>query len=96
MGAPRYARFLRNEYTEQYRAAGAPVLPAVLQQVAARDIIEAALKQESPSFYPLYAGQGVGMIDAVPDAGEIVRAIVVEAGTALTRAAAVVRLAEPV
>jgi nitronate monooxygenase len=74
-----YARFLRNEYTKQYRQSGAPVLPPVLQQMAARDIVEAAVKQEVPSFYTLYAGQGVGSIDTVPAAGDVVRSVIAEA-----------------
>ncbi len=82
-----YARFLRNEYTEGYRASGAPVFPPVLQQIAARDIIEAAAKQGNRDFYPLYAGQGVGMIDSVPDAADIVRGIVSEARETIARMA---------
>ena len=39
-----YARFLRNDYIEEYRTSGAAVFPAVIQQLAARDIMEAAAK----------------------------------------------------
>ena len=79
-----YARFLRNEFIEQYRASGAPVLPPMVQYMAARDIIEAAARQGRPEFYPLYSGQGVGMIDSVPPAATIVRAFVEEARSAIS------------
>jgi nitronate monooxygenase len=79
-----YARFLRNDYTTQYREAAAPVLPPVVQQLASRDIIEAALRQEVSALYPLYAGQGVGMIDTIPSAGQIVRDVIAEARQALS------------
>jgi nitronate monooxygenase len=82
-----YARFLRNEYIEQYRSSGAPVYPPVVQQFASRDIVEAARERRNPDFCPLYAGQGVGMIESVPSAGEIVRAVVEEAQRAMRAAA---------
>lgn len=88
-----YARFLRNTYTEEYRSSGAPVLPAVMQQLAARDIFTAAAEQQVSEFFPLYAGQGVGMIENSPDAAEIVRAVVREARAALGEIAARVQLA---
>ena len=81
-----YARFLRNEYTEEYRASGAPVFPPVLQQMAARDIVEAAAKQGVPGFYTLYAGQGIGLIETIPSAGEIVRSVITEARQAIQSA----------
>jgi nitronate monooxygenase len=82
-----YARFLRNLYIEEYRASGAPVYPPVLQQFASRDIVEAAASGRIREFYPLYAGQGVGMIDRVRPAAEIVRAVMDEAQDALQTAA---------
>ena len=82
-----YARFLRNEYTDQYRESGAPVLPPILQQMVVRDILEAAVKQDRPAYYTLYAGQGVGLIDTIPSAGEVVRSVVTEARDAIRSAA---------
>lgn len=74
-----YARFLRNRFLDEYRSSGAPVFPPVAQQLAARDIVEAAAKNGDPSFYPMYAGQGVGAIDGIPAAGDVVRTSVAEA-----------------
>lgn len=87
-----YARFLRNAYIEEYRSSGAPVFPAVLQQVAAADITAAAASKKERELYPLYAGQGVGMIDDVPSAGEIVRSVVAEARRLATDLRSIVRV----
>lgn len=87
-----YARFLRNDYIESYRTSGAPVFPAVLQQLASRDIVEAALEQQVAALYPMYAGQGVGMIDTIPRAAEIVRSVIAEAREALESAPSRVRV----
>ena len=80
-----YARFLSNEYIEDYRRSGAPVFPAVVQQLAARDIVEAAAKTANPAFYPMYAGQGVGAIDQIPGAADVVRTTVSEARQVIER-----------
>jgi nitronate monooxygenase len=74
-----YARFLRNQYLEEYRSSGAPVFPTVVQQVAVRDIVEAAGKRADAGWYPMYAGQGVGAVDDLPAAGDVVRTSVAEA-----------------
>ncbi len=86
-----YARFLRNEYIEEYRASGAPVFPALLQQLASRDVIEASAKQGTAAFYTIYSGQGVGAIDAVPPAADIVRSMVTEARATLASVSSRVR-----
>ena len=78
-----YARFLTNAYIEEFRASGTSPLPPVIQQMAARDIIEAAAKQRNASLFPLYAGQGVGMIDDIPSASAVVRSMVDEARATL-------------
>jgi nitronate monooxygenase len=77
-----YARVLRSPYTEEYRASGAPVLPVVQQAVAA-DITAASAAKGTGDFYPMYAGQGLGMIRDIPSAGDVVRAVVAESERAL-------------
>jgi nitronate monooxygenase len=74
-----YARFLRNTYLEDYRSSGAPVFPTAVQQLAVRDIVDAAAKKADPSWFPMYAGQGVGAIDHIPAAADVVRTSVAEA-----------------
>ena len=78
-----YARFLTNTYIEEFRASGTSALPPVVQQMASRDIIEAAGKQGNASLFPLYAGQGVGLIDNIPSAGAVVRSMIDEARATL-------------
>jgi nitronate monooxygenase len=79
-----YARVLRSTYTEEYRASGAPVVP-VVQQAILGDITAAAAQQGNAEFYPMYAGQGLGMIQDVPSAATVVQAVVSEAEQALEK-----------
>lgn len=74
-----YARVLRSTFTSEYAASGAPVLPGYLQSVAARDIFSAAAARKDPAYYPMWAGQSVGMIQDLPGAADVVRSIVSEA-----------------
>jgi len=77
-----YARTLRSTFTEEYRSSGAPVIPVVQQGIVA-DITTASERQGTGDYYPLYAGQGVGMIADVPPAAEVVRTVMAEAERAL-------------
>jgi nitronate monooxygenase len=78
-----WARVLRNRYVEEYRASGAPVLPALLQTRAAQDVYDEARRRQESAYFPMFAGQGVGLIHDLPGAGEVVEAIVREASTVL-------------
>jgi len=81
------ARVLRSQFAEDYAASGAPVLPGLLQAGLEQDIWAAASKENRPDYFPLYAGQSVGVIRDLPGAGEVVGAIVEEAKSALARLA---------
>jgi nitronate monooxygenase len=74
-----YARGLRNRFADEYEAADAPVLPPLVQTNAAQDVYVAAFVQSDGEYYPMLAGQAVGLIKDVPSAAEVVRAIMVEA-----------------
>jgi nitronate monooxygenase len=78
-----YARVLRNQFTEQYRISGTPVLPPGRQYVAASDIVKAAGEQQNNEYYPLYAGQGIDQIREILPAKTVVNQLVHEALTAL-------------
>jgi nitronate monooxygenase len=80
-----YGRALRNTYTEEYAAAGAPVLPALVQSSAAKDIFDAAWARQNGEYYPMWSGQGVGLIHDLPGAGEVVETIVREARAVMER-----------
>jgi nitronate monooxygenase len=79
-----YARVLRTTFTEEYRASGAPTVPAV-QRALAADVTAASAQQGTGEFYPMYAGQGVGMIREISSAEAIVEAVMGEASAAVAR-----------
>lgn len=80
-----WARALRNRFVEEYRAAGAPVLPPLVQRHAADDVYRAAVKQADPEYYPMWSGQSVGLIRDLPGAAEVVETIVRQAEAVLAR-----------
>ena len=77
------ARVLRNRFTDGYAASGAPALPGLIQAALEQDIWTAAVRGNQADYFPLYAGQGVGLIRDLPGAGEVVTAIVQEAESVL-------------
>ncbi len=74
-----YARAMRNAYSEEYRQSGAPVLPAPWQRFAAGDIYEAAQREGNADYFPMWSGQGVGLIHNLPGAAEVIEATIREA-----------------
>jgi nitronate monooxygenase len=78
-----YARTLVNRFNTEYAAAGAPVLPALVQSRAAMDVYTAAVSQQTGEYFPMHAGQSLGLIHNLPGAGEVVREIVREARAVL-------------
>lgn len=77
------ARGLRNRFADEYAASGAPVLPGLVQSNAAHDVYAAARQRGDGEHFPMYAGQGVGLLDDLPGAAEVVAAMVEEARAAL-------------
>ena len=73
------ARVLRNRLEQRYTASGAPVLPGLLQAALEQDIWMAAAKNNDADYFPLYAGQSVGIVHDLPAAADVVAAIVREA-----------------
>jgi nitronate monooxygenase len=78
-----WARALRNRFTEEYGASGAPVLPTLWQAAAARDISAAAMRAGNPDYFPMWSGQSVGLVQNLPGAAEVVETIVREAHAVL-------------
>lgn len=78
-----FARVLRNDFTEGYDETGAPVFPAVVQQLAVMDITAASAAKGSVALYPLYAGQGCGAIRDLPTAAALISRTIEEARRAL-------------
>ena len=80
-----WARYIRNTYTAEYDASGAPVFPALLQSRAAQDIFGHGFKAQDPAWYPMPTGQSVGLIHDLPGAAEVVERVVREARAVLSR-----------
>ncbi len=78
-----WARYVRNTFTTEYDASGAPVLPALLQSRAAQDIFGHAAQQALPDWFPMPTGQSVGLVHDLPGAAEVVERIVREAHAVL-------------
>jgi nitronate monooxygenase len=79
-----WARTMRTAFTEEHRASGAPVLPALWQALAARDLYVAAVKANDGDYFPMYSGQSAGIIHDLPGAREVVQEIVREARAVMT------------
>jgi nitronate monooxygenase len=88
-----WLRTLRNTYTAEYQASGAPVLPPLLQSRAAQDVVEEARRRADGEYFPMLSGQGVGLVRDLPGAGEVVETIVREARAVLAGLPRHVRLA---
>jgi nitronate monooxygenase len=81
----RPARALRNRFVEEYSSAGPEPLPWPLQGVVAGDIYAASQVANSDDYSPLFAGQGLGMLNGEQGAAEIVEEILSEAMAVLSR-----------
>jgi len=79
-----WARALANRFTREYAESAAPVLPPLIQRSAANDVYVAALKQGDAEYYPMMAGQSVGLVRDLPGAGEVVATIIREARAVLS------------
>jgi NAD(P)H-dependent flavin oxidoreductase YrpB (nitropropane dioxygenase family) len=78
-----WARYVRNTYTTEYDASGAPVFPALLQARAAPDIFGHGARQGDPAWFPMPTGQSVGLVHDLPGAAEVVERLVREAHAVL-------------
>jgi nitronate monooxygenase len=80
-----WARVIPNRFSGDYATSGAPVLPALMQQLAAQDVYKAATEQRDAEHIALYAGQSAGLVHDLPGAAEVVEAIAREARRVLER-----------
>lgn len=76
------ARVVHNSYVDEYAGSGTPTLPALIHYHAAQDIYSAAASRGDGDNFPLYSGQGIGLIHDLPGAAEVVARIVEEARAA--------------
>jgi nitronate monooxygenase len=75
----RFARALRNAFTDTYARTGAPVLPFPWHYVNASDIYREATGQGNADYLPLWGGQSVGVIHDLPGAAEVIETTIREA-----------------
>jgi nitronate monooxygenase len=79
----RYARVLRNTFAENYALSGAPVLPFPWHYLAAADIYREAAAKDHRDYFPLVAGQSVGLINNLQTAAEVMETVIQEARSVL-------------
>jgi nitronate monooxygenase len=75
----RFARALRNTFTDAYTRTGAPVLPFPWHYVNASDIYREATVQGNVDYLPLWGGQSMGVIHDLPGAAEVIETTIQEA-----------------
>lgn len=78
-----YARVIRNTFVTEYEKSQAPVLTGYLQSSVVRDVVASAAERHDGEFYPMWAGQGIGMIRNLPAAADVLAALVRESDEAL-------------
>jgi NAD(P)H-dependent flavin oxidoreductase YrpB (nitropropane dioxygenase family) len=77
---------LRNHFVEEYLKSGSQTLAWPLQALAADDIYATAQKQNNADYFPLLAGQGVGLLKGKQhSAEEIIQELVLEANETLSK-----------
>jgi nitronate monooxygenase len=82
----RPARGLRNQFIDEYRKSGPQPLAWPFQALAADDIYAAAQKQNNADYFPLLAGQGVGLVKGKQlSAEEMIQELVIEASQTLSK-----------
>lgn len=81
----RYARVLGTAFVERYGRSGAPVLPFPWQYLVAADIYREAVARDHRDYFPLVAGQSVGLINNLPTAAEVVESVIREARAVLQK-----------
>jgi NAD(P)H-dependent flavin oxidoreductase YrpB (nitropropane dioxygenase family) len=79
------ARLLRTRLATDYESSGAPTLPGLLQAALQQDIWARATSDGNADYFPMYAGQSVGIIRDLPGAADVVAAIVDEARVVMAR-----------
>ena len=83
----RPARGLRNHFVEEYHKSGPQPLAWPFQALAADDIYAAAQKQNNADYFPLLAGQGVGLLKGNQkyNAEGIIQELMTEANQTLSK-----------
>ena len=86
-----HARVIRNTFTTEYAESQAPVLTGYVQSSLVRDVVAAAAERRDAEYYPMWAGQGIGVIRDLPGAADVMATLVRESGEAFASMSARVR-----
>jgi nitronate monooxygenase len=81
-----WARVVKTEFTETWKARGMQAPPGLLQSAMMRDLHQAAKQVGDTNLQPLYAGTSARLINDLPHAGQVVLRINDELRHALTSA----------
>jgi len=82
------ARLIRSKWTQAWADSGLEALPMPFQSMISGPVLAAGMAAGRGDIVPGFAGQGIGMIDAVRPAAEVLREIVAGAKRALEGAQA--------
>ncbi|MEX2204892.1 MAG: nitronate monooxygenase family protein [Myxococcota bacterium] len=82
------ARLIRSKWTQAWAESGLEALPMPFQSMVSGPVLAAGMAAGRADIVPGFAGQGIGMIDAVRPAAEVLREIVEGARQALKQASA--------
>jgi NAD(P)H-dependent flavin oxidoreductase YrpB (nitropropane dioxygenase family) len=77
------ARMIRSKWTDAVAASGLEPLPMPFQGAVAGPVQAAAFAAERGDIAPGFAGQGIGMIDAIRPAADVLRDLAADAERAL-------------
>ncbi len=78
------ARMIKNLWVQEFEASGLEPLPMPLQGMVSTSVMEAASSTGRTDINPGFAGQGIGMIDRVRPAAEVLRQMIEEAHAILS------------
>jgi len=82
------ARLIRSKWTQAWAESGLEALPMPFQSMVSGPVLASGAAARRADIVPGFAGQGIGMIDAVRPAAEVLREIVEGARQALKQAPA--------
>ena len=79
------ARFIKSDWIEEFDAAGLKPLGMPLQGLLAHGVVEAALREDRADVFAGAAGQGIGLVQQIRPAADVLEEMVAEAHAILTR-----------
>jgi NAD(P)H-dependent flavin oxidoreductase YrpB (nitropropane dioxygenase family) len=85
------ARYIKSKWTQAFAESGLEALPMPFQGAVSGPVTAAAIAQERGDIAPGFAGQGIGMIQSIRPAAEVMHDLVTGAEKVLAQAPAFLR-----